>query len=124
MTNSPMIKTKHEKAPGTLKAYVTGFILSLVLTLVPYFLVINHLLTGYTLVTVIIVIALVQLLVQLLFFLHMREESKPHMNLIIFISFVGIIVTVVVASIWIMQHLNYNMTLIQMDKVMKSGEGF
>lgn len=116
--------TIQQEHPGNLKTYVTGFVLSIVLTLVPYFLVSNHILKGDLLVTVIIAFAFVQLIVQLVYFLHMREEAKPRLNLMIFISFLSIILIVVIASIWIMQHLNYNMNLMQMDKVMKSGEGF
>jgi cytochrome o ubiquinol oxidase operon protein cyoD len=121
-----MQKTNEQSkdAKKTLKSYITGFILSIILTLIPYFAVTNKLLSGATLVTVLILFAIAQLMVQLIFFLHMREESKPRLNLVVFISFVGIIVIVVVASIWIMQNLNYNMTLIQLDKVMQKGEGF
>jgi cytochrome o ubiquinol oxidase operon protein cyoD len=118
------LNQKQVEHPGTLKAYVTGFILSVVLTLIPYFLVTNHLLTGFVIVAVIIGFAFVQLVVQLLFFLHMREESKPRLNLLIFISFASIIIIVVVASIWIMQHLNYNMSLLRLTTEMKYGEGF
>jgi cytochrome o ubiquinol oxidase operon protein cyoD len=111
-------------AKGKLKSYITGFILSIILTLIPYFVVTNKLLSGAVLVSVLILFAIAQLFVQLIFFLHMKEESKPHLNLVVFISFVGIIIIVVVASIWIMENLNYNMTLIQLDKVMQQGEGF
>jgi cytochrome o ubiquinol oxidase operon protein cyoD len=113
---------KEHKA--TLKAYVTGFILSIVLTLVPYFLVSEHLLTGYTLITIIILLACGQLVVQMVYFLHMKEESKPRYNMVVLISFGSTIIIIVVASIWIMQHLNYNMSLMQMDRVMQRGEGF
>ncbi len=122
-----MSKTKintQEEHPGNLKSYVTGFVLSIVLTLIPYFLVTNHLLSEGLLVAVIVAFAFAQLVVQLLFFLHMRHEAKPRLNLLIFISFLGIILIVVIGSIWIMEHLNYNMNLIQMDRMMKQGEGF
>lgn len=124
MSKAKVMKTEEVKHPGTLKSYVTGFVLSIVLTLIPYFVVMNHLLSGVWLVAVILAFAFVQLLVQLLFFLHMREESKPRLNLVIFISFASIIVIVIVASLWIMQHLNYNMNLIQLKTQMKYGEGF
>lgn len=109
---------------STLKAYVTGFALSILLTLIPYFLVSDHLIGEVFLVSSILFFAFLQLLVQLIFFLHMRQESKPRLNLIVFISFASIIVIVVVASIWIMQHLNYNMSLIRLNNVMQYGEGF
>ena len=107
-----------------LKSYVTGFILSIVLTLVPYILVTNHLMTPIILVGVILVFAFIQLAVQLIFFLHVKQESKPRLNLFIFILFFCTILVVVVASIWIMQHLNYRMSLLQLNNVMQYGEGF
>ena len=124
MSNSEIITISSTERKKTLRSYVTGFILSILLTLVPYFLVTNHLLSPEMLVGVIIIFAFIQLIVQLLFFLHMRQESKPRLNLIIFISFFGIILIVVVASIWIMQHLNYSMNLLQLNTVMQQGEGF
>ncbi|HSX09895.1 MAG TPA: cytochrome o ubiquinol oxidase subunit IV [Candidatus Saccharimonadales bacterium] len=113
-----------EQAQKTFRSYVTGFISSLILTLIPYFLITKHLFTPDFQVTIIIIFAMLQLIVQLVFFLHMREESKPRLNLVIFLSFFGIILVVVVASIWIMQHLNYNMSLVQLNTVMQNGEGF
>jgi cytochrome o ubiquinol oxidase operon protein cyoD len=120
-TTNPLSKEQQQKL---LKSYVTGFLFSIVLTLVPYFLVSNHLLTGDVLVTFLIIFAFLQLIVQMLYFLHIKEESKPRLNLFLFLSFLSIIIIVVVASIWIMQHLNYNMSLMNMDRVMKQGEGF
>ena len=124
MSNSEIIAISSTERKKTLQSYVTGFILSILLTIVPYFLVTNHLLNPEILVGVILIFAFIQLIVQLLFFLHMRQESKPRLNLIIFISFFGIILIVVVASIWIMQHLNYSMNLLQLNTVMQQGEGF
>ena len=124
MSNEQLTSISKTESRKTLKSYITGFILSIVLTLIPYFLVTNHLLDATVLVVIIVIFALIQLVVQMLFFLHMRQESKPRLNLIIFISFFGIILVVVVASIWIMQHLNYNMNLMQLNSVMQNGEGF
>jgi cytochrome o ubiquinol oxidase operon protein cyoD len=124
MNNSESTKITPAKSKKTLQSYITGFVLSIILTLVPYILVTKHIVNGFTLVTIIVAFAFVQLLVQMLFFLHMKEESKPRLNLLVFISFFGVIVIVVVASIWIMQHLNYNMNLMQLKNVMQYGEGF
>jgi cytochrome o ubiquinol oxidase subunit IV len=95
--------------------YLIGFILSVVLTFGAYFLVVGQILSGMSLVVVIIFFAVIQLLVQLLFFLHLHQEQKPHWNLILVVNTVGIILIIVVASIWIMDHLNYNMTPGKMD---------
>lgn len=108
---------------GTTKVYVVGFGLSIVLTLLAYFLVTNHVLVGGMLIGSIIGLAIVQMMVQLLFFLHLGQESKPHWNLVFFISTVSVILLVVVASLWIMNHLNYNMTPKDMNSYMIKEEG-
>ena len=91
-----------------LTSYIIGFILSIVLTIAAYILVVNQVLGSSIVLIVIILLALIQLIVQLFFFLHLAEEEKPRWNLIFFINTIGIILLVVVGSIWIMQHLNSN----------------
>lgn len=115
---------QHSEGNATLKSYVTGFILSLILTFVPYFLVVNHLLRSNVLLAAILGIAMTQLVVQLVFFLHMGDEQKPRWNLAVLISFLSIVFVVVIASLWIMTHLNYNMSLMQFNNLMQYGEGF
>jgi len=108
---------------ATTKSYITGFLLSIVLTLAAYFLVANHLLTDKILLTSILGLAVVQLMIQLLFFLHLGKEKKPRWNLMILISFVGIILIIVVGSIIITSHLNYNMMPKDMGQYMLQEEG-
>jgi cytochrome o ubiquinol oxidase operon protein cyoD len=89
--------------------YVVGFILSLVFTIIPYYLVVEKTLKGNALLATIIGFAILQLIVQVVFFLHIGREKKPHFNLLFLISTVGIIFVVTVGSIWIMNHLHHNM---------------
>ena len=86
---------------------MVGFALSLLFTLAAYFLVANRLLSGGILTFTILGLALFQLVVQLLFFLHLGQESKPRWNLVIFLSTVSIILIIVLGSIWIMNNLDY-----------------
>jgi cytochrome o ubiquinol oxidase operon protein cyoD len=91
------------------KSYITGFGLSLLLTIVPYLAVVNHWLTGRVLVTALVSLAVVQLLIQLTFFLNMDREAKPRWNLLATL-FAGLVVLIVVlGSLWIMNNLNYHM---------------
>jgi cytochrome o ubiquinol oxidase operon protein cyoD len=82
---------------------------------------------GYSaIVPAIIILAIVQLLVQLIFFMHLASENGPRWKLAVLISTVGIILIVVVGSIWIMNHLNYNMMAnpTQMNQYIQSQDGF
>ncbi len=114
----------------TIKSYVIGFTFSLILTLSAYFLVSMHInsdfgiLSQQILIPLIIGIAILQLIVQLIFFLHLTHESKPRWNFVFFISTIGVILIVVVGSVWIMNHLNYNMNPQQVDQYVQSQDGF
>ena len=66
-----------EAAQGSYASYTVGFILSLVLTVIPYLLVTRFLLEGAALIGALVAFAVAQLVVQLVFFLHLGRESRP-----------------------------------------------
>jgi len=90
------------------KPLIWGFVLSLVLILAAYFIVVEHLLTGWVLLTSAVVLGIIQGLVQLIFFLHLGIESKPRWNLMIFMFMVLIIIIINGGSMWIINNLDYN----------------
>jgi cytochrome o ubiquinol oxidase operon protein cyoD len=94
---------------SALRAYITGFILSLVLTIVPYLVVVNHWLAGPLLILALVGLAIGQLLVQLIFFLNLDREAKPRWNLLVFLFAALVVVIVAFGSLWIMNNLNYHM---------------
>jgi cytochrome o ubiquinol oxidase subunit IV len=93
----------------TTTSYVVGFLLSLVFTAIPYYLVVNKIIMGDALVATILGFAVLQMAVQIFFFLHLGRGPKPLYNVAFFVSTVGIILVVVLGSIFIMDHLNYSM---------------
>ncbi|MES2272851.1 MAG: cytochrome o ubiquinol oxidase subunit IV [Chlamydiota bacterium] len=104
----------HQDSPqkieyGTLRSYVLGFSLSILLTLTAYFLVVAHFLTGLILDLATAGLALIQALVQLVLFLNLIREPKPRWNLIIFLFMTMIVLIIVFGSLWIMNNLNYNL---------------
>lgn len=94
---------------GSVKSYTIGFILSIVLTLIAFYLVADQTVTGVTLYATITVLCIAQVLVQLLFFLHLGEEDKPRWNLLIFLFMALVLGIIVFGSLWIMYNLNYRM---------------
>jgi len=98
-----------EKTPETLKLYVIGFLLSIALTLCAFVIVGKHLLIGGVLVGVVLGLGFLQVLVQLLFFLHLGRESRPRWNLMVFLFMALVVIIIAGGSIWIMQNLNYRM---------------
>ncbi len=94
-----------------LRTYTIGFGLSLLLTGVAFALVGQHVDSGHVfpshefLLPVLLVLAIMQLVVQVICFLHLGEEPKPRWKLIVFLYTTLIVLIVVVGSLWIMDHL-------------------
>jgi cytochrome o ubiquinol oxidase operon protein cyoD len=103
--NKPQLAQRHHSAQYT--SYVIGFVLSVVTTFVAYLAVVNHVWPKEMLVYVVLGIALVQLIVQVVFFLHIGRGS--HWKATTFFFTMLVVAVVIVGSIWIMNNLNYNM---------------
>jgi cytochrome o ubiquinol oxidase operon protein cyoD len=93
----------HE-AHGSLKSYVIGFLLSLVLTAIPLIVVMNHMLEGNAAILLLVGTAVLQFVVQLFYFMHLKEEKKPRYNLMVLIFGLFIVMTIVGGSMWIMMY--------------------
>ena len=94
---------------GTVKSYLIGFILSVVLTAIPFALTMMHVLPVATLIPVIVGVGVVQIVIHLIFFLHMNTSSAQYWNNAAFVFTVIIVGILIVGSMWVMYHLNSNM---------------
>jgi cytochrome o ubiquinol oxidase operon protein cyoD len=95
---------------GSLGGYVTGFLLSVVLTAIPFWLVMNDVLGNATLTAIVIMaFAAVQIVVHMVCFLHVNGRSEGGWNLMGLIFTIVIVVIVLAGSLWVMFHLNANM---------------
>lgn len=99
------------EAHGSVREYVVGLILSIILTIIPFSLVSSGVLTDGLTIVIIMLCALAQVFVQLVFFLHMNLSSRQLNNNISTALVVTLIAILVVGSVWIMRHLNHNMLL-------------
>lgn len=108
MSQPKAIVVRHETAHGTVRSYTIGFGLSLVLTLAAYLLVTRDVFSGWTLASALVALALAQLTVQLICFLHLGRESRPRWNLTVMSFAVMVVAILVFGSLWIMQNLRYN----------------
>ncbi len=110
MTNDfKVIDEQYEASRFAMRSYVTGFVLSIVLTLIPYVIVVNHMFGKESLVFSAVLFGVSQLIVQVIFFLHLSKKSKPQWNIIVFVFTVLIVSILVVGSLWVMYNLNYNL---------------
>lgn len=101
--------------------YLVGFVSALVLSAVAFWLVTSKTVDGGWLVAALIGLAVLQLVVQLVFFLHVGSESRPRWNLTALLFMLIMLVVIVAGSLWIMNNLNYNMMMTpeQMEEYMK-----
>jgi cytochrome o ubiquinol oxidase operon protein cyoD len=121
---SKIVSSHHDAAPGSVRSYVIGFALSLVLTLTAYILVSERLAEGWALIYALAALAVLQLSVQLIYFLHLGRESKPRWNLHLLVFAVGVVGILVFGSLWIMQNLSYNQHAHPSDTEIIRDEGY
>ena len=102
----------HAEAPGqhgSLRDYVIGFLLSVVLTAIPFWLVIAAPLTPALTGVVIMGFAAVQMIVHMVFFLHMNGKAEGGWLLTALVFTIILVVIMLSGSLWVMTHLNANM---------------
>ncbi|MFP8966212.1 cytochrome o ubiquinol oxidase subunit IV [Pokkaliibacter sp. CJK22405] len=96
---------------GSFKSYLNGFILSIVLTIVPFVLVMYpSLATPATALAVMLILGIAQILVQLICFLHMGS-SEASWNNMAFIFTLLIVAILIGGTVWIMYNMTINMML-------------
>ncbi len=109
MTQQKMQPTSNQHGLKSFSGYVLGFTLSLLLTLIAFMLAGWHVLSPLPLYFALVLLALIQLLVQVTFFLRLNAGAEGRWNLMAFLFTVLIVLVIVVGSLWIMFNLNYNM---------------
>lgn len=100
----------------TTRRYITGFALSLILTCASFGIVWAHLARDHGLIShtllasAILVLAIIQLVIQLVYFLHFGRETKVR-DILSFALAASLIVFIVIGSLWIMANLKHNEAL-------------
>ncbi len=94
---------------GTVRSYLTGFSLAAVLTAIPFWLVMGHAFTAATTAALILGLAAVQIVIHMVYFLHMNTRSEGGWNLLALLFTVMLVVIALTGSLWVMYHLNGNM---------------
>ncbi|HET9098597.1 MAG TPA: cytochrome C oxidase subunit IV family protein [Candidatus Saccharimonadales bacterium] len=115
----------HDHSQASYRAYVSGFVLSLVLTLSAYMIVTsNRINGGWGIAILISLLALLQFVTQMVLFLHLGKESKPKFKLLVFGFMLTVVLILVGGSVWIMYNLNQRMMSPQaINNYMKSQDG-
>jgi cytochrome o ubiquinol oxidase subunit IV len=96
-------------AHGTLRSYLTGFVLSVVLTVIPFALVMAGGLPRSTVIPAIVGLAIAQILVHLRYFLHLDSSREQSWNVTSFVFTVLVVAILVGGSLWIMINIHHMM---------------
>ncbi|HTD02268.1 cytochrome o ubiquinol oxidase subunit IV [Undibacterium sp.] len=95
---------------GSLKSYMTGFLLAIILTVIPFWLVMGKVFDKSSTTGLILLgFAAVQIVVHMVYFLHMNTRSEGGWSMLALIFTVMLVVIMLSGSLWVMYHLNHNM---------------
>lgn len=92
-----------------LRDYVVGFFLSLLLTFASFGVVMLGVVPAGMGLTSIVLLCVAQLVVQLVYFLHIGAKRSQRQNSAIFLCTAGLIAIIVAGSLWVMHNANTNM---------------
>ncbi|WP_277980738.1 cytochrome o ubiquinol oxidase subunit IV [Sphingomonas phyllosphaerae] len=107
-------------AHGSRKGYWIGFLLSVLLTAPAFGLVMSGVITDPRLTAgIVMALAMVQIVVHMIYFLHMNTKSEAGWTMMALIFTAIIVVIVISGSLWVMYHMNLNM-MPQMQAEMSS----
>ncbi|VFP80133.1 cytochrome o ubiquinol oxidase subunit IV [Candidatus Erwinia haradaeae] len=101
----------YDSIPHKIQSYLIGFILSIILTFIPFLMVINNIGSETTLFSFALICAIIQIIVHLIYFLHLNRKSEGGWNFIAVLFTTLVISVIIIGSLWIMWHLNYNMEM-------------
>ncbi|WP_043161312.1 cytochrome o ubiquinol oxidase subunit IV [Bradyrhizobium sp. Ai1a-2] len=97
-------------AGGSRESYLIGFGLSVILTAIPFWLVMSGVLGDKQLTGLAItVLAAIQIVVHMVYFLHMNTRSEGGWTMMALIFTIIMVVIGLAGSEWVMHHLNVNM---------------
>lgn len=100
---------KQREDQGDFQSYIVGLGVSIVLMLGAYFVVVKSLFSFPVAVGVLVGLGLISAVTQMLLFMHLGGEERPHWNWLVFGFMVVILCVIVIGSLWIMSNLDYRM---------------
>ena len=94
---------------ATVKGYLIGFVRAVILTAIPVKMVMDGGYSHQTVLVTVMALAVVQIVVHLIYFLHLDGSSAQRWNVMAFLFTLLILAIVVVGSLWVMHNMNANM---------------
>ena len=106
MSGNNHVSTAQHQDYGSAKQYVIGFIISIVLTVIPFFMVMNGGFAKGLTVAVLVITMIAQVWVQLVWFLHMKREDSQKWQVMSFWYTFLTIAILFIGSVWILSELH------------------
>ena len=94
---------------ASMRDYAIGFVLSVILTAIPFWLVMARPLEAGMTAAIIVAFAAVQIVVHMVYFLHMSPKSDDGWTMTSLVFTIIVVVIMLAGSLWVMHHLNTNM---------------
>jgi cytochrome o ubiquinol oxidase operon protein cyoD len=90
--------------------YVKGFVLAVILTAIPFYLVMNNVIQDRTIAVLVLGgLAIVQIVVHMVYFLHMNGKIQGGWTMLSTIFTVVFVAIAIAGTLWVMFHMNVNM---------------
>ncbi len=101
----------HDDGPhSTFSGYMIGFFLSIILTAIPFAVVMGDVFENRTTTVVVIAFfAVVQIIVHMIYFLHMNGKVEGGWTLMSTIFTIVFVAVTLAGTLWVMYHMNTNM---------------
>ncbi|PPU78215.1 MULTISPECIES: cytochrome o ubiquinol oxidase subunit IV [Xanthomonas] len=109
MANHHHTENTADAHAGGLKSYLIGFVMAVILTVIPFAMVMSGAFSKGVTVVVISLMAAVQMLVHMVYFLHMDRSPEQRSNVQVGLFSLLIIGIVIVGSLWVLHNMNVNM---------------
>jgi cytochrome o ubiquinol oxidase subunit IV len=114
----------HDEQHGlhaTLGGYVIGFVLAVILTAIPFWIVMTKAIdsSGFTIVAV-LAFAAAQIVVHMVYFLHMTPKAEGGWSMMALAFTIILVVITLSGSLWVMFHLKSNMMPVTAEQMRKA----
>jgi cytochrome o ubiquinol oxidase operon protein cyoD len=103
------MQTSTDDIHHAIRPYIIGFVLALVLTAIPFALTATKVLNPMTTLIIVAVLAVIQVVIHLRYFLHLNFHSTPRENLVA-LAFAAVLICIMIGgTLCIMFDLHYRM---------------
>ena len=100
----------HDDLHVSMGDYVKGFILAVILTVIPFYLVMNNVIEDRATAAMVLgLFAVVQIVVHMVYFLHMNGKIQGGWTLLSTIFTIIFVAIGIAGTLWVMFHMNANM---------------